>query len=182
MLLKSFFSWPCTDDEPNRLFNGDIFKDCISDTECNEKPNYHVFNHFDVDDDFKLIPECRSQNADPSPGFTCGSNPTLETGTKLVVKKVPDSGTLKGMDKRKVTLLKHADYEAVQEKLKTCPKEEDKCENIVEFKNGCSETREENDLVIFENPFKMNDNDCKPSVVDHKNETGWVEEKTIFVG
>ena len=170
----------CNESKPNRLFDGETFSKCISDIECNEMENYHIFNHFDERGDLSLIPECRSTSAADMPGFTCGDDPTLRTGTKVVVNGVPHSGSWKNWDPREMRILKKTHYEEVKRKLKICPETEETCENIEEFTDGCEATRDENNVVVFEDAF--NRDECEPDE-DHINgTTGWIEEKTIYVG
>ena len=61
---------------------------CISDSEClnMEDEKNVIFNHFyeNSDGELQLIAECRSIAADPTPGFTCGNDPTLRTGTEVI--------------------------------------------------------------------------------------------------
>ena len=61
---------------------------CISDSDClnmQDEKNV-IFNHFyeNSDGELQLIAECRSIAADPTPGFTCGNDPTLRTGTEVI--------------------------------------------------------------------------------------------------
>ena len=43
-----------------------------------------IFNHFyENSGELQLIAECRSYVADPTPGFTCGNDPSLKTGTEV---------------------------------------------------------------------------------------------------
>merc|ERR1711868_299777 len=116
----------------------------------------------------KLVSECRSISAEAMAGFTCGTDPTLENGTRVVVPNVPTTGY--HADDREVTILKKGDYHgfltalASQEK---CPVHGDDatCDPILFFQRGCASTRIENGLVVFENAFYQQD--CMPEVEDH---------------
>ena len=150
--------------------------DC--DTKYNDR---HIFNHFDTSEGkMKLVAECRSISAQAMAGFTCGSNPTLESGTRVVVPNVPETYYT---DDRKVTILKEGDYSEFEKVLATykkCPYDDPTCDNISFFQRGCASTRIENGLVVFEDAFHQPD--CMPEVDNHEETDSWVEEHKIFIG
>ena len=116
--------------------------DC--DTKYNDR---HIFNHFDTSEGkMKLVAECRSISAQAMAGFTCGSDPSLQTGTRVVVPNVP--ATRYSNDDRKVTILKKGDYYKCFAALaghEDCPLYDDAtCPNILFFQSGCASTRIEN--------------------------------------
>ena len=131
----------------------------------------------------KLVSECRSISAQAMAGFTCGTDPTLENGTRVVVPNVP--ATRYSNDDRKVTILRKGHYSefftalAGQEK---CPYHsyDPVCDPILFFQNGCASTRIENGLVVFENAF--NQQECMPEITDHQETDSWVEEHKIVIG
>ena len=130
----------------------------------------------------KLVPECRSISAQAMAGFTCGTDPTLESGTLVVVPKVPT--TKYTDDDREVTILKKENYNEFFKALaahEDCPVHGDAtCPNISFFQNGCASTRIENGLVVFENAFYQSD--CMPEVINHEKDDSWVEEHKIVIG
>ena len=118
--------------------------------------DHHIFNHFDDSGaEMELIAECRSISAEAMAGFTCGSNPSLKSGTRVVVPDVPETSYT---DTRHVTILRKGYYNtfvtalAGQEK---CPNHstDPVCPDILFFQSGCPSTRIENGLVVFENAF-----------------------------
>ena len=130
----------------------------------------------------ELIAECRSISAQAIAGFTCGSNPSLKTGTRVVVPDVPDTPYT---DERQVTILRKGYYNQFFNTLsgqEKCPNHSTNsvCPNILFFQSGCASTRIENGLVVFENAFYQQD--CMPEVTDHKESDSWVEEHKIVIG
>ena len=144
--------------------------------------DHHIFNHFDNSgDDLTLVPECRSVSAQAMAGFTCGTDPTLEEGTLVIVPNVPKTGYTD--DERQVTILREGHYKGFYTALeKQCPSHgtDAVCDNIEFFKSGCASTRIENDLVVFEDAFDQQN--CMPKVTDHNGTDSWVEEHKIVVG
>ena len=180
-----YFSNECEGATPNALYDGFSFNKCISDTECDAKVGYHIFNHFyeSENDDLILVPECRLIVANPMPGFTCGSNPTLKMGTKIIVRDIPSTGYV--YDDRTIKILKSGRYSSLESALrrqKDCPEHGTTadCPNIQQFYDGCPSTQIVDGLVVFNNPF--NQADCKPDVIDHKEDNEWVEEHKIYIG
>jgi len=148
------------------LFDGSTFVACISDADCDIKNDYHIFNHFDNSGaELKLVPECRSISAQAMAGFTCGTDPSLEHGTRVVLPNVPTTDYYN--DDRKVTILKKEHY---TECLKALAGQEEcldhssntVCPNILFFQSGCASTRIENGLVVFENAFYQQE--CLPRI------------------
>lgn len=182
-ISEIYLSHGCEGATPNALFDGHTFKGCISDIECDGKSGHHIFNHFDeTHGSLTLVPECRSTTARPMPGFTCGSDPTLEEGTKIVVNNIPTTGY---PDDRKITILKSGRYSSLEADLAgqyDCPKHgtEAYCPDIKQFHDGCPSTKIEDGFVVFMDPF--NQADCKAKVTDHKTNDEWTEEHKIFVG
>ena len=117
------------------------------------------------------------------PGFTCGSDPTLRIGAKIVVRDVPDTGY--NSDDRKVKLLKNEDYEDLKSDLATqtdCPNHGNQCETIGRFSDGCASSDNVDGFVIFNNPF--NQADCEPSITytgSVENGT-YIEERQLYLG
>merc|ERR1711953_707375 len=174
----------CQDGTPNALYDGFTFNKCISDTECDSKVGYNIFNHFHEsgNDDLTLVPECRLISANPMPGFTCGSNPTLKTGTKIVVREISSTGY---NDNRAIKILRSGRYTSLESDLTSqsnCPDHENTtyCPNIQHFYDGCPSTETVDGLVVFRDPF--NQVDCKPMVTDHKENDEWIEEHKIYIG
>ena len=115
-------------------------------------------------------------------GFTCGTNPSLEEGTRVVVPNVPETGYT---DERQVTILREGHYKEFFTALagqEQCPNHSTDavCPNILFFQSGCASTRIENGLVVFENAF--NQQNCMPEVTDHNETDSWVEEHKIVIG
>ena len=143
--------------------------------------DHHIFNHFDESGaEVKLIAECRSISAQAMSGFTCGSHPSLKTGTRVVVPNVPETSYYS--DERQVTILRDGHYNEFDYAMKQCPNHstDPVCPNIVFFQSGCASTRIENGLVVFENAF--NQQNCMPKVTDHKESDSWAEEHKIVIG
>jgi len=116
------------------------------------------------------------------PGFTCGSNPTLKTGTKIVVREISSTGY---NDNRAIKILRSGRYTSLESDLTSqsdCPDHENTtyCPNIQHFYDGCPSTETVDGLVVFRDPF--NQVDCKPMVTDHKENNEWVEEHKIYIG
>ena len=183
--LYYYFSHGCQGATPNALYDGSTFKKCISDIECDSKVDYHIFNHFHEYgvEDLILVPECRLISANPMPGFTCGSNPTLKIGTKIVVRDIPSTGY--SYDNRKIKILRSGRYTSLEDDLKdqsACPDHAttDYCPNIKQFHDGCPSTQIVDGLVVFNNPF--NQDDCKPKVTDLMENGEWAEEHKIYIG
>ena len=73
---------------------------CISDEVCNGIPGHRIFNHFNFasvenvqqNRTLELVPECRQINANPTPGFSCGTDTRLQTGTEVIIPNVPETG------------------------------------------------------------------------------------------
>ena len=187
IILINNFSHGCLGETPNALFNGLTFNRCISDTECDGMAGYEIFNHFHHGDerDLILVPECRLISAPPLPGFTCGSDATLETGTKVVVPKIPITGY--DDDDRKIKILKTGRYTSLEKDLteqSKCPDHgtyiDNECPKIHHFFDGCPGTPTADGFVVFTDAF--NQHDCQPKVSDHKENDSWVEEHKIYVG
>ena len=166
------------------MYDGFTFIKCISDIECDSNVGYNIFNHFHEsgNDDLTLVPECRLISANPMPGFTCGSNPTLKTGTKIVVREISSTGY---NDNRAIKILRSGRYTSLESDLTSqsdCPDHENTtyCPNIQHFYDGCPSTETVDGLVVFRDPF--NQVDCKPMVTDHKENNEWVEEHKIYIG
>ena len=129
-----------------------------------------------------LVPECRSITAPTMPGFTCGSDPTLRTDTKMVVRGIPATGY---NDNREIKILKSGRFTSLETALQgqsDCPDHATvaECPNIQQFHDGCPGFVNDDGLVVFTNPF--NQADCKPQVTDHKKNGSWVEEHKIYIG
>ena len=129
-----------------------------------------------------LVPECRSITAPTMPGFTCGSDPTLRTDTKIVVRGIPATGY---SDNREIKILKSGRFTSLETALQgqsDCPDHATvaECPNIQQFHDGCPGFVNDDGLVVFTNPF--NQADCKPQVTDHKKNGSWVEEHKIYIG
>ena len=116
---------------------------------------YQIFNRFDESgEDLVLRPECRSTTAQAVAGFTCGSNPTLKTGTRVIVRDIPE--TSYSNDNRQVTILRSGYYSSLDSALEeqdTCPDHatDPTCPNI-EFFNSCfwkSDTQKFFIITIF---------------------------------
>ena len=81
--------------KPNAFEGG-----CISDEVCNNVPGHRIFNHFNfasVEDahqnrTLELVPECRKIDDSPTPGFSCGTDTRLKSGTEVVIPNVPETG------------------------------------------------------------------------------------------
>ena len=81
--------------KPNAFGGG-----CISDEVCNNVPGHRIFNHFNfasVEDGhqnrtLELVPECRKIDDSPTPGFSCGTDTRLKSGTEVVIPNVPETG------------------------------------------------------------------------------------------
>jgi len=145
---------------------------------------YHIFNHFHetANDGLILVPECRLITANPMPGFTCGTNPTLKTGTKIVVPTISSTGY---EDNRKIKILKSGRYSSLKSDLdrqSECPDHATTadCPFIQQFHDGCPSTEIVNGQVVFRDPF--NQADCKPKVTDHMENDEWIEEHKIYIG
>ena len=120
------------------------------------------------------------------PGFTCGSDPTLETGTKIVIKNVPTTGY--SFDHRLVNILKtgqHGDLENALTSYKDCPtgNRHATCEPIQLFQNGCHATTgtRSDDFVVFNNAF-TNGAGCGAKIIDHNGTDTWIEEYKLYLG
>ena len=148
--------------------------------------NFSIFNHFDESESgVALVPECRSNSAPVTPGFTCGSDPTLTSGTTIVVRGVPvidDESTI--TDERRVKLLLTGRYGELEAALQSsCPDHDDnECETIDYFQNGCDTGSSDvvDGLVVFDNPF--NQPDCGPKVTYHTENDSLIEERQIYLG
>ena len=117
------------------------------------------------------------------PGFTCGSDPTLRTNTKIVVPGISKTGY--DNDHREIKILKYGRYSSLKSDLaaqSSCPDHGTAatCPNIEHFFDGCGGVVNADGLVIFTNPF--NQAKCMPKVTDHKENDSWVEEHKIYVG
>ena len=115
-------------------------------------------------------------------GFTCGTDPSLIEGTRVVVPNVPETGYT---DERQVTILREGHYNEFFTALdgqQQCPNHSTDavCPNILFFQSGCASTRIENGLVVFEDAF--NQQNCMPEVTDHNETDSWVEEHKIVIG
>ena len=171
--------------QPNAYQGG-----CVADVFCNAQAGYHIFNHFHFSTDnsgaseLKLVPECRPVTAAITPGFTCGVDTTLKTGTEVVIPNVPVTGY--NFDARSVKLLKTGKYASLETALdshKLCEDEPERytCENIDHFADGCLSTLpSSNGFTRFLNAFSYAD--CAPEVIEHHKDDGWIEEKKIFIG
>ena len=129
-----------------------------------------------------LVPECRSNTAPTMPGFTCGSDPTLRTDTKMVVRGIPATGY---NDNREIKILRSGRFTSLETALQgqsDCPDHATvaECPNIQQFHDGCPGFVNDDGLVVFTNPF--NQADCKPQVIDHKENGSWVEEHKLYIG
>ena len=129
-----------------------------------------------------LVPECRLTTAPAMPGFTCGSDSTLKTQTKMVVRGIPITDY---NDNREIKILKSGRYTSLETALEgqsDCPDHATvaECPNIQQFHDGCHGVTNADGLVIFTNPF--NQAGCMPMVTDHKENDSWVEEHKIYVG
>ena len=158
---------------------------CKSDAECDGTDGFSIFNHFDESESGILVPECRSIDAPPMPGFTCGSDPTLRKGTKIVVRDVPDLGD-EITDNRQVKLLKSDRYEDLKSDIETqsdCPNHEDnQCATIDHFSDGCASYDTIDGFVIFKDPFHQPG--CAPLITHTGDaESGTlVEERQLYLG
>ena len=115
-------------------------------------------------------------------GFTCGTDPSLIEGTRVVVPNVPET---EYTDERQVTILREGHYNEFFTALagqQQCPNHSTDavCPNILFFQSGCASTRIENGLVVFENAF--NQQNCMPEVTDHNETDSWAEEHKIVIG
>ena len=170
-------------DKPNAMFDGRW--SCKSDAECDGMEGFSIFNHFDESESGILVPECRSIDAPPMPGFTCGSDPRLRTGTKIVVRDVPDLGD-DITDNRQVRLLKSDRYEDLKSDIEIqsdCPNHEDnQCATIDHFSDGCASTDIVDGFVIFNNPFHQPG--CAPLITHTGDaESGpLIEERQLYLG
>ena len=151
--------------------------------DCDGMDDHHIFNHFDNSGaEMTLVAECRSTSARAMAGFTCDSDPSLETGTRVVVPNVPQTAY---DDDRQVTILRQGHYKELVDALagqEECPLHgtDPTCPNILFFQSGCASTRIENGLVVFENAF--NQQHCMPKIFEHQETDSWVEEHKIFIG
>ena len=180
------FSQGCGNDSPNAIFvGGQSPYLCISDAEC-EKNGHSIFNHFDTSESGTvLVPECRSIDAPPMPGFTCGYDPSLRTGTKIVVQDVARINETGISDQRQVKLLKREHYEDLKSDLATqtdCPDHGNQCDTIDHFSDGCASPEIVDGFVIFEDPFHQPE--CAPLITYTGNtESGTlIEERQLYLG
>ena len=176
--------------DPNGIKPNAFQGGCVADVFCNEQAGYHIFNHFHFSTDtsgaaeLKLIPECRPVTANITPGFTCGVDTTLATGTEVVIPNVPVTGY--NFDARSIRLLKTGKYASLETALashKLCEDEPERytCENIDHFTDGCLSTLPStNGLTRFTNAFSFAD--CAPEIIEHHEDDGWIEEYKIFIG
>ena len=190
---------PCPALKPNAKFDGGVFHKCLSDEDCqnytDEGTKYHIFNHFDRSDN-KLIPECRPNSAaKDQPGFTCGFDPMLKTGSRVVIKKIPAHPSSRFFDDpRKITLLGETRYDAMTADLLNIEKCKDdtsvsNCPTIDQFSKDDSCGPQDDpivggsDVIVFENPFNNDEfSGCKPKVISNEDTTGWTEERQIYIG
>ena len=181
------FSAGCdpTGDLPN-AFNGG--KDCISDKNCNTINGYRIYNHFYgescANGTITLVPECRPITASPTPGFTCGTDTRLATGTEVVLPNVPDTEFT--FDDRRVKLLRKNKYGSIVTGLNSqhlCSNESGNytCDFINQFSDGCNSPFNSTDgFTKFTDFFSVAG--CEPEVTDHLEANGWVEEFKVFIG
>jgi len=141
-----------------------------------------IFNHFheNSNGELQLIAECRSKDDEPTPGFTCGNDPTLRTGTEVFI---PKRIVQRRRDERKTTILqpeKHLMLQALLGKHSNCPLTGGQCDPIKLFNESTCEGIELNDLVHFPNAFNYGEN-CMPVDQDNHDTNGWIETKTVYV-
>ena len=150
--------------------------------------DYFIFNHFvGAATEMVLVPECRSIFAPDMPGFTCGSDPSLRKGTKIVVRGVPETGYAN--DNRQVKLLKADSYNDLSAALlgqSECPNHQNNyCATIDHFKDGCGSNVGDSsdaigDFVVFDNPF--NQPDCAPNVTHITSNDSLMDEYKLYLG
>ena len=146
--------------------------------------NYSIFNHFVglANAEMVLVPECRSISAPDMPGFTCGSDPDLRNGTKIVVRGVPE--THNKNDNRQVKLLKSDQYTDLSTALdgqSECPNHEDNyCATIDHFNDGCASTKVVDGFAVFSDPFHQPG--CEPNVTDIVSNDSLMEEYKLYLG
>ena len=179
----------CEGSTPNAILEGvfdkatELTKYCISDVECDGMENYSIFNHFvESATVMDLVPECRSKIAPDMPGFTCGSDPTLRTGTKIVVRGVPETNFEN--DNRQVKLLKTDSYDGLEDALNgqsECPDHDgNHCATINHFNDGCNSAEVVNGLAVFNDPFHQPG--CKPNVTNIASNGSMMEEYKLYLG
>ena len=170
-------------DLPNAFQGG-----CISDQNCNTINGYRIYNHFYgescANGTMTLVPECRPITASATPGFTCGTDTRLATGTEVVLPNVPKTEFT--FDARTVKLLRQDKYGS----LVTALDSQQLCENVAgnytcefikQFSDGCNTPIQSSDgFTKFTDFFSVAD--CEPEVTDHLGANGWVEEFKIFIG
>ena len=168
---------------PNAVFDGRSSNFCISDIECDGKEDFSIFNHFDESGtEMVLVPECRWKNAPDMPGFTCGSDPSLRTGTKIVVRGVPE--TQYENDNRQVKLLQNHRYNDLSTALNgqsECPNHDDNyCATIDHFNDGCDSFEVVDGYAVFKNPFHQPG--CEPNVTEIVSNDSMMEEYKLYLG
>ena len=194
---------PCPALFPNAKFVDGDFDRCLSDAECEKEcdaecdddgARYHIFNHFDGSGK-KLIPECRPNSAaKDQPGFTCGFDPMLKTGSRVIIAGIPRNQHLR-KDTRKIRLLGKDHYDDMRVDLDTL--ENDSCKNdssvlrcptINTFSmSDCGPQGDPIDgvsqMIVFENPFSTHEfPGCEPNVITTNVTNGWIEERQIYIG
>ena len=106
---------------------------------------YRIYNHFhnlpSAYGKCELVPECRAINAIPTPGFACGTDTRLETGSEVVIPNVP--GNAFGFDSRGIKLLRRSRYPSLETDLDShsyCADQSGNytCEPINHFSDGCA--------------------------------------------
>lgn len=161
--------------------------ECIAESECNEKGDHHIFNHFyDNDGELELVAECRPKWAEPMPGFTCGTDPSLMTGTNVYI---PKRAVQKQMDTRRESILRTDDNQTLLRLLNkhtNCPiaaatAGEEQCNPINLFDQSDCVGQDFGDLVHFKDAFNFGTG-CLPTVETIHDETSWYEKNTIYVG
>ena len=129
-----------------------------------------------------LVPECRWKNAPDMPGFTCGSDPSLRTGTKIVVRGVPE--TQYENDNRQVKLLQNHRYNDLSTALNgqsECPNHDDNyCATIDHFNDGCDSFEVVDGYAVFKNPFHQPG--CEPNVTEIVSNDSMMEEYKLYLG
>ena len=133
-----------------------------------------------------LVPECRKIDAPDMPGFTCGSDPSLEAGTKIVVRGVPETHNQNGG--RRVKLLKSDQYTDLSTALdgqSECPNHQDNyCATINHFHNGCDSTNVDDvnvdGFAVFSNPFHQPG--CEPNITEIVSNDSLMEEYKLYLG
>ena len=149
--------------------------------------NFSIFNHFvESESGMALVPECRNTDAPAMSGFTCGSDPDLETGTKIVVRGVPEIHNQNGG--RRVKLLKSDQYTDLSTALdgqSECPNHQDNyCATINHFHNGCDSTNVDDvnvdGFAVFSNPFHQPG--CEPNITEIVSNDSLMEEYKLYLG